>query len=109
MKALPVGLRRSLIALAALLAVNVAGAYGLDALGLSESLLSGSIDRALLAAALGFLFYAARLALFFIAPGVALAMLILSLSGRRAATPRNGRRAPNGKAWRGDARARPRG
>jgi hypothetical protein len=68
-------LRRWLIVLAIAFTLNIAGAHGLDALGLTESLLSPSLARALVAALLGFVFFASRLFLFFIAPGLAIAAL----------------------------------
>lgn len=78
---------------AAAFAINLGGAYLLDALGLIEGLLSpnGVIIALLLPLAL--VFYAARLALYFVVPGLLLGALVLwamdrADERRRAGDPR---------------------
>jgi hypothetical protein len=70
---------------AALLLLHVAFAYGLDAVGLVESLLSPSGVQLLWILPLAALFYAVRLASFFVVPGLVASALILWLLDRAAA------------------------
>jgi hypothetical protein len=76
--------RRTLGFAAALLLLNLGGAYLLDALGLVEGLLSPNGGRLALLLPLAVLFYAARLLLLFVAPGLVLGALLLWAAGHRA-------------------------
>jgi hypothetical protein len=75
--------RRTALFAAALVALHLAGAYALDALGLIESLLSPSGARVLWLVPLAGLFYLVRFTLLFVAPGLALGALLLWLADRR--------------------------
>ncbi len=72
----PSPLRRALVLAAAVSAVNLGGAYALDALGLVESLLSPGGGRAVVVLPLAIGFYAARLLALFVAPGLVIAALV---------------------------------
>lgn len=67
--------RRTLIFAGAVLVVNLAGAYLLDAIGLVEGLLSPHGASAALLLPLAVAFYAARLAALFVVPGLVLGVL----------------------------------
>jgi hypothetical protein len=77
--------RRTIGIAAALLLLHVAFAYGLDAVGLVESLLSPSGVQLLWILPLAALFYAVRLASFFVVPGLVASALIFWLLDRAAA------------------------
>jgi hypothetical protein len=70
--------RRTLILAAVLLAVDLAGARALDALGLVESLLAPGSPRAFVAFPLAVLFYAARISLLFLVPGIVIGALLFT-------------------------------
>lgn len=75
-------LKRAFVFVIVVTLVNVAGAHALDALGLTESLLSSSLPRAVIAAALGLAFFTARLLAFFVAPGLLIAALVVYAAAR---------------------------
>jgi hypothetical protein len=85
-------LRRALLATGVLLAVDVAGAHLLDAVGVADRLLALGPD-ALALLPLLVLFLTARLALYFVAPGLVLRAVALSIRARMSLSP-SGRPGP---------------
>ena len=81
---------RPLLFAAAAFAVNLVGAYLLDALGLVEGLLSPHGLTAVLLLPLAAAFYAARLLLFFVVPGLLFNALLLWAMNRAEARRRGG-------------------
>ncbi len=75
--------RRACLLAAALWALDVGGAYVLDALGLVEGLLSPHGAGLALLVPLAAAFYLARLVLLFVAPGFVLGAILLWLADRR--------------------------
>lgn len=75
--------RRTLGFIAGLFVIDVGGAYGLDALGLVEGLLSPQGGRLALLLPLALVFHTARLLLLFVAPGLGIAALALWAARRR--------------------------
>lgn len=68
--------KRTLIFAAIVLALNLGGAYVLDALGLVEGLLSPHGGTAALLLPLAVLFYTARILLLFVVPGLVAGALL---------------------------------
>ena len=85
--------RRTLVFAAAVFAINLGGAYVLDALGLVEGLLSPHSATLALLLPLAAVFYAARLVALFVVPGLLLGAFLLwamdrAEGRRRAGNPR---------------------
>jgi hypothetical protein len=77
--------KRTLIFAAIVLALNLGGAYLLDALGLVERLLSPHDGTAALLVPLAVVFYTARILALFVAPGLVAGSLLLWAWDRRKA------------------------
>lgn len=75
--------RRTLVFAAAVLLLNLGGAYLLDALGLVEGLLSPHGGTAALLVPLAVAFYTVRILALFVAPGLVAGALILWAIERR--------------------------
>lgn len=76
-------LRRFAIFVAVLAAVDVLGAYALDAASITDVVVAPTSWRTALALAPTLVFYAARIALFFAAPGLLVGGAIVALTSPR--------------------------
>lgn len=84
--------RRALVFAAAVFAMNLGGAYLLDALGLVEGLLSPHAGTIALLLPLALVFYVVRLLLFFVAPGLVAGALLIWAADRAKTRRRAGGR-----------------